>query len=128
MNVEAIKYQLTQRYPGVNLKDATVIGGVTTEIVGEIDRNLIGSEKDVAVVVADRSALHLHKVITEEYEVIKGSLRVFKDGKVTDLKEGEKITIEPGTVHCVEGDGTWFYCYSVPDWFPGDYYLVENPA
>lgn len=126
MNVTAIKEQISEQFPGVNIKETTVTDGVATEIVGEFDRSLIGSERDVAIVVADRSGEHFHKIITEEYEVIKGALRVYKDGQSTDLQPGDKIVIEPGTKHYVEGDETWFYCYSTPDWFPGDFYPVED--
>ena len=126
MNVAAVKQELTERYPGIDIKDATVIEGVVTEIVGEIDRKLIESDRDVAVVIADRSAEHWHDVITEEYKVIKGGLRVYRNGEPTDLKPGETITVKPGTRHWVEGDETWFFCYSVPDWFPGDYHTTKG--
>ncbi len=95
-------------------------------MVGEFDRALIGSERYVAIVVADRSGEHQHKIITEEYEVIKGTLRVYKNGQPADLEEGDRIIIEPGTWHWVEGDETWFYCYSEPDWFPGDFFQRNN--
>ncbi len=122
MNVKAVKETLERQYPGVNIKETTVTNREVTEIVGEIDRKLVDSERDVAVVVADRSGEHQHKIITEEYEVIKGSLKVFRNGQATDLQPGQTITIEPGTWHSVEGNETWFFCYSVPDWFPGDFY------
>ena len=125
MNVEAVKIQLTEKYPGVTIKETTVIDGEVTELVGEIDRKLVSSDRDVAVVVADRSGEHLHKVITEEYEVIKGTLRVYRNSQPTDLQPGEHIVIEPGTTHWVEGKETWFFCYSVPDWFAGDFFPVD---
>lgn len=126
MRVETVRAEITERYPGVDIKETTVTDGNVTELVGEFDRKLVDSDRDVAIVVADRSGEHMHRIITEEYEVIKGSLRVYKNGKPTDLKEGETITIEPGTWHWVEGNETWFYCYSVPDWFPGDFYPKET--
>lgn len=126
MRVEAIKEEMQEKFPGVNIKETTVIDGQVTEFVGEFDRKLIGSVRDVAIVVADRSSEHQHKIITEEYEVIKGALKVYKNGQPKDLKAGETIVIEPGTWHWVEGDETWFYCYSVPDWFPGDYYPKDQ--
>jgi quercetin dioxygenase-like cupin family protein len=125
MRVEALKEELTRLYPGVNIKETTITDDAVTEIVGEIDRTLVNSERDVAVVVADRSGEHYHKIITEEYEVIKGALKVYKNGELTELQAGETVVIEPGTKHWVEGDATWFYCYSTPDWFPGDFYPVE---
>jgi len=128
MNVEAIKKQLLKQYPGVNIKENADDKGVVIEIVGEIDRKLVGSNRDVAVVVTDSSVEHTHDIITEEYEILKGSLRVFRNGQPTNLGIGDKIIIEPGTNHYVVGDETWFYCYSVPDWFPGDYHPVEKAS
>jgi mannose-6-phosphate isomerase-like protein (cupin superfamily) len=125
MNVEKVKEELASQYPDANIKVNPGPNGEPTEVVAEVDRRLLNSERDVAVVVADASAEHYHEYTTEEYEVIKGSLRVFLKGQPTDLREGEKITINPGVNHRVEGTETWFYCYSVPDWTPDDYHLVE---
>ena len=126
MNVKAVKRELQQSYPGVNIKQRTDAEGAVTEIVGEIDRKLINSKRDVAVVITDRSPEHYHDVITEEYEVFKGSLRVFLNGDPVELSEGESVVIEPGTHHYAEGDETWFYCYSEPDWTSEDFHMVEN--
>lgn len=127
MNLEAVKGRMAEEYPGVVIKETTVTDdGEVTELVGEFDRDLIGSERDVAIVVADKSGEHWHDKITEEYMVIRGGLRVYKNGQPTDLKEGDTIVIEPGTRHWVEGNETWFYCFSVPDWFPGDFHPVEG--
>jgi mannose-6-phosphate isomerase-like protein (cupin superfamily) len=127
MNVERVKEMLKEQYPGVDIKETTHDeDGKATEIVGEIDREAIGSDRDVAVVVADKSDEHYHKVTTEEYEIIKGGLRVFRDGQPTDVEEGERIVITPGTRHWVEGDETWFYCFSTPDWTPDDFHLVTD--
>jgi mannose-6-phosphate isomerase-like protein (cupin superfamily) len=126
MNVEKVKEQLAELYPGGNIKENPNEMGEISEVVCEIDRATIDSDRDVAVVVADKSAEHWHNIITEEYEVLRGTLKVFQDGHVTSLKERETITIKPGTRHSVEGNETWFYCYSVPDWFPGDLHLTET--
>lgn len=128
MNVEKVKEQLTDLYPDGNIKLNPNENGEVTEIVCEIERESVGSERDVAVVVADKSAEHWHDEITEEYEVLRGTLKVFRDGNLTTLHEGEKVTIEPGTRHSVEGNETWFYCYSAPDWYPGDLHLVETTS
>lgn len=124
MNVERVKQQLVERYPGVHIKENPNEHGEVTEIVGEIDRKLIGADRDVAVVVADHSGEHYHRKTTEEYEILKGALRVFRNGQPTDLVEGERITIEPGTRHWVDGNETWFLCYSKPDWTPEDFFPV----
>lgn len=41
---------------------------------------------------------------TEIYEAKKGILTVYVSGKKHILQEGEKITIEPNTVHYVTGE------------------------
>ncbi len=125
MRVDEVKQVLAETYPGVNIKENLDDNGQVIEIIGEIDRKLIDSERDVAVVVTDKSPEHFHKATTEEYEVIRGGLRVFRNGQPTDLKEGDKITIEPGTVHSTIGKETWFYCYSEPDWSPDDYFPTD---
>jgi mannose-6-phosphate isomerase-like protein (cupin superfamily) len=126
MNIEKVKKELAAKYEDANIKENPGPDGKVTEIVAEIDRKLVDSERDVAVVVADASTEHWHERTTEEYEILKGSLRVFLDGQPTDLKEGETITINPGVKHRIEGDETWFYCFSVPDWTAEDYHTVED--
>lgn len=124
MNVDRVKKELAEKYPGVNIKENTDERGNIIEIIGEINRELIKSKRAVAVVVANKSPEHFHERTTEQYEVIKGSLRVYKNYQPTDLEVGDTIIIEPGIKHWVEGHETWFYCYSTPDWSPDDYHLV----
>jgi len=125
MNVVSVKQELTKKYPGVIIKENKDQNGVTTEIVGEIDRNLIDSKRAVAVAVIDKSPEHYHKVTTEEYEVIKGDLTVYLNGKPFKLLSGQKLIVRPGVKHWANGAETWIYCYSEPDWSPGDYQLVD---
>ena len=107
MNVEKVKIDLLEKYPGVVIKlNKDPMTGEVTEIVGEINKELINSRNHVAIVVADRSREHYHAKTTEEYSVIQGNLRVYKDGEPTELKENETIVIEPGVHHWVEGDET----------------------
>lgn len=56
--------------------------------------------------------------------MIKGELTLFIDGKKIVLKEGEKITIQPNTIHSAESNEAWFYTYSSPGWTPEDHILV----
>jgi mannose-6-phosphate isomerase-like protein (cupin superfamily) len=110
MNIDRVKGELRQQYPESNIKENVDENGEISEVVAEIDRRLVDSDLDVAVVVADKSQEHYHLYTKEIYKIIKGSLRVFLKGEPTDLGPGETITIEPGVKHRVEGDETWFYC------------------
>lgn len=125
MNVNKVKQELAAKYPGVVIKENQNEAGEVTEIIGEIDRNLIGSERDVAVAVIDASPEHYHKKTTEEYEVLIGSLTVFLDGQPYGMEEGQKLVVKPGVRHRAEGDETWLYCYSVPAWSAEDYFEVR---
>jgi mannose-6-phosphate isomerase-like protein (cupin superfamily) len=126
MNIKKVKEELAGKYPGANIKENPGPDGDVTEVIAEINRKLVNSDRDVAVVVADSSAEHYHNHTTEEYEVLKGSLRIFLNGQPLDLKEGETVVINPGVRHRLEGNETWFYCYSVPDWTAEDYHLVNT--
>lgn len=47
----------------------------------------------------ERTPVHYHDLFAESFEILKGQLRVGKNGTETDLMVGEKITIEPGERH-----------------------------
>ncbi len=127
MNVAKVKTELSKKYPHGNIKEnKDPVSGEIIEIVCEIDRKVIGSERNVAVVVADRVLEHYHKKTTEEYEVLTGELTVYLNGRPTKLKKSDRIITPPGTRHRSEGKETWFLCYSVPDWTAADFYLVEK--
>ncbi|AKM79766.1 MAG: Cupin 2 conserved barrel domain protein [Candidatus Beckwithbacteria bacterium GW2011_GWB1_47_15] len=123
MNTEKIIGELKAKYPGkaiiLNPEDSP------TEIIVEIEPTKDHLERSLALAVVGKSKPHYHKTTTEVYEVVKGELTLFIDGKKHVLKQGEKMTIKPGSVHSAEGDEAWFYTYSTPGWTFADHILTE---
>lgn len=76
-----------------------------------------------AIAVIDEASLHYHKLLTETYIITKGSLKTIVEGKEHLLKEGEVITIKPGTKHESFGSETWLEVYSMPGWYKEDHIL-----
>lgn len=124
MNTDKILKKLKRKYPGKNIifnpRDNP------TEIVCEIDPTSEHPEKSLAMAVVGKSLPHYHKKTTEIYEVIKGKLTVYKNGKKFLLKEKDKMTIELNVTHYVEGDETWFLTYSKPGWTLKDHILKKD--
>jgi len=97
MNSDKIIQELRLKYTGKNI--IAIPKDEPSEIICEIDPTSLHPEKSTALAIVDKSAPHYHKKSTEVYEVIKGTLTVYKDGKDFNLKEKDKITIEPNVVH-----------------------------
>jgi len=53
---------------------------------------------------------------------------LYKDGKATELLEGESNTIKPGEIHYAVGDATWIEATSAPGWISEDHILINNSA
>ncbi|MCL5676156.1 MAG: cupin domain-containing protein [Patescibacteria group bacterium] len=122
MNINKIIDELKTKYPNKNILQN---GSPVTEIVCEIDPASQHSDYSVAIAVAGKSAAHYHKKTTEIYEVIKGILNVYKNNQKIIVKKGQKITIEPGVVHWVEGKETWFRTTSSPGWIVEDHIMIK---
>ena len=119
MNVDKIVSDLKKKYPDQDIiirKDDT-----STEIIVEIEPSRDHPEKSLALAVVGISKLHYHKISTEIYEVLKGKLSLYIDGKKHILKQGEKITITSGQKHFAEGDEVWFLTRSTPGWTMEDH-------
>ncbi len=115
---------LKQKYPGKNILRNLERG--SEEIVCEIEPTILHPDYSVAMAVVGRSLPHFHRKSEEIYEVVKGLLTVYKRNKKYTLKKGEKITIEPKTIHWVEGNETWFLTYGKPGWTLKDHILAEK--
>lgn len=96
------------------------------EIICEIDPASEHPQKSAALAIVGKSKPHYHKKSKEIYEVVKGTLFVYKNGKRYTLKEKEKITIEPNIIHYAEGDEVWFLTYSKPGWTFKDHIVVNK--
>jgi mannose-6-phosphate isomerase-like protein (cupin superfamily) len=124
MDIEKAKKELEEKYPG-----KTVVvneDGDYCEVICEMKPASKGSKKSIAVAVVGKSKPHFHKKTTETYQVIKGALIVYLDGKAKRLKKGEKLEIRPGITHWAEGNEVWFKTYSTPAWTSEDHYLVKR--
>ncbi len=122
MNAQKIIEKLKQQYPGkavICLPEEN-----PSEIICELEPTSEHSEKSIALAVVGKSALHYHKQSTEIYEVLRGVLTLSIDGIEHILKEGERITINPGQVHSAKGIEVWFLTYGEPGWTPEDHILV----
>ncbi|MDP9357922.1 MAG: cupin domain-containing protein [Chloroflexota bacterium] len=46
-----------------------------------------------------RTLIHLHPQQAETYQVLEGTLEVFRDGQWREVPAGESLTVPPGAVH-----------------------------
>ena len=53
---------------------------------------------------------HYHKVATEIYMVLEGSMNVEVEGEVYSLAAGDMIVVNPGAIHQIRPEGTEFIC------------------
>ena len=118
MNKSKVIKELKQQYPGKTI--ILIPEDNPTEILCEIDPSVKHLGFSVAISVVDKSAAHSHKIATEKYEVIKGTLTVYKDGEKFVLQNGETLTIWPNEVHYAQGNETWIKTTSRPGWTPED--------
>lgn len=118
---EVIDY-FKKTYPGKNIVCLPEEG--PTEIICEIDPSSEHPEKNVAIAAIKQSAPHYHKKAVEEYEVVKGTLKITVDDKVTTLQKGETCVIKPPSVHSASGDFSLVKVTSHPGWAPEDHFLV----
>lgn len=121
MNIAAITRELSNRYPG-----RPVIASGDRELICEVDPTSDHSEYSVAIAVIEQSAQHIHKVITEEYEILQGELELTVDSKKYVLQKGESYTIQPGQIHSAKGDVAWVKVTARPGWTLDDHILVQN--
>ena len=114
MNVSSIVEELKQKYPGKNIVLNPPVE--PSEIICEIEPASENPERSVAIAVIDETVEHYHRNTKEIYEVLKGKLKVVKDGAEYELHEGESMVIEPGEKHSAEGHETWIKVTSYPGW------------
>ncbi|MBU0975582.1 MAG: hypothetical protein ABIE03_04550 [Patescibacteria group bacterium] len=126
MQVKKILERLKREYPGKTIIENKNAKGITTEIICEIESTADHADYSVAIAVIDYSTIHCHNVITETYEVVKGSLKIFKGSKEYTLSKGQNIAIKPGEIHSNLGSETWVKVTSKPGWFIEDYINLET--
>lgn len=122
MNTPKILAELHQKYPNKTI--VCLPHENPSEIICEIEPASDHPERSTAMAIVGKSAAHYHKICTEVYEVVKGTLSVYIGEEKHILEVGDSITIKPGEVHSVEGDETWYLTYGNPGWTPQDHILV----
>lgn len=122
MNIQSIISKLEKKYPGKNI--IVDEDGGYSEIIVELESTKDHPGHSLALAVVGKSKPHYHNISTEIYEVTKGVLTLFVDGKKFVLKQGEKMTITPGQVHSAAGEDVWFLTYSSPGWKADDAFIV----
>ena len=120
MKTKNIIAKLKKLHPGKNI----VIN--TPEFPLEIVCELDPIKQKRAVAIIDFTRPHYHKKNTEIYEVKKGELIVYLQGKTLILKKGERIKIKLYSIHSAVGKETWINVYSDPGWSLDDHMLVKN--
>jgi mannose-6-phosphate isomerase-like protein (cupin superfamily) len=126
MNIEKIKKELNNLYPDKDIFLLTNSEGEVVEILCEVEPSKDHPEHSKAIAVINSSKLHYHKVTTETYKIIKGSLDLFVDDQKITLHAGDEYTITPRQKHRAEGAETWVEVYSEPGWTFEDHILVEK--
>lgn len=130
MNKDRVIQQLSEKYPGKEI--ICMPDDDPKEIICELGPIEGGSR---AIAVIDESVLHYHLRTTETYRVIQGELLVQTDSSdkvclvnLSDriLKEGETLTIHPGTLHKAKGNETWIEVDAFPAWTPEDHHPVDE--
>lgn len=123
MNHIRIIAKLENQYPGCRI--IKLPENNPNEILCEIDPTENHPDYSIAISIIDQSVPHHHNQMTEVYEILTGSLSVFVDGIEHKLKEGDQLTIPPGSVHYAVGNQTWIKCTAKPGWTAEDH-IMEN--
>ncbi len=124
MNVDKIVKELKIKYPGKNIVVNTPEN--PTEIICEIEPGSENPTKSVAIAVLDNNITHFHRRGKEIYEVIKGVLKIDVRGKTHALQRGQKIEINPGDHHTIDGKETWVKVTSIPAWTSDDHIPLNS--
>ena len=120
---ERIINSLKSKYPGKNSFD---LDGRCMHFVCEVEPVDEHPQYDRAVEVIILSKPHKHFKMTQFYTILKGNLELHLNDKVFNLKEGEKYSIVPNTVHWAKSyNECWVEIYSKPGWTKADHIIIE---
>jgi len=93
-----------------------------------ISGKMTAGEWSGALLEIQSSPKHVHKIETEHFIVVEGTLAIEVDGESKILPLGEMITIRPGQIHQLKSagkDGVRVLCFSFPAFDPSDFYPVD---
>lgn len=76
----------------------------------------------------ETAAPHEHRIMEEDFYVLKGRLKVEIDGVVTIIEEGQMFHIEPGEFHTVSNPGEDYneYIIACAPFCENDKYLSKE--
>ena len=84
-------------------------------------------EYDTAIEVIVKSKPHKHLKITQRYTVFSGTMTLYVEDEIINLKKGDQYVITPGRVHwATSEDEALVELYSVPGWTKEDHVVVEK--
>ena len=71
---------------------------------------------------------HVHRIMEEDFYVLKGELSVEIDGVTTIIHEGQMLHMEPGEFHTVSNPGEDYneYIIACAPYVPEDKYLTRE--
>jgi len=99
------------------------------ETVYELTTARDGLPFGIAIADIERSQPHVHRVTTETYTVVQGSIELALDDERIALRVGDVALIRPGVVHSArsigEGHAARITVTTIPEFSPDDYFPVE---
>jgi mannose-6-phosphate isomerase-like protein (cupin superfamily) len=100
------------------------------ETVYEVTTARDGLPFGIAIADIEQSQPHVHRVTTETYTVVQGSIELALDDERIALHVGEVALIRPGVVHSARSIGddhpARITVTTIPEFSPDDYFLVPD--
>ena len=124
MNKQLVISKMKTLYPGKAI--LCIPEEKPKEIICEIEPTKNHSDYSEAIAVIDQSAKHVHKITTEKYEVIQGTLILTINRNDVTLKQGKIFTVLPNEEHSAKGSSTWVRVTSHPGWTPKDHIVIPS--
>ena len=102
------------------------------ETVYEVTTARDGLPFGIAIADIEQSQPHVHRVTTETYTVVQGSIELALDDERIALYVGDVAVIRPGVVHSArslaEGQAARITVTTIPEFSPDDYFPVGVSA
>jgi quercetin dioxygenase-like cupin family protein len=100
------------------------------ETVYEVTTARDGLPFGIAIADIEQSQPHVHRLTTETYTVVQGSIELALDGQRIALHVGDVAVIRPGVVHSARSIGddrpARITVTTIPEFSPDDYFAVPD--
>jgi mannose-6-phosphate isomerase-like protein (cupin superfamily) len=99
------------------------------ETVYEVTTARDGLPFGIAIADIEQSQLHVHRLTTETYTVVQGSIELALDDERIALHVGDVAVIRPGVVHSARSIGdepARITVTTIPEFSPDDYFPVPD--